>query len=113
MELPAEKKDTKSSSRVISHYIRETFKHKDNIGYYSPTTKDSLKADLPIRKIKPVSVDALDESDSLKTLIDAKMKDGYKSSVLASFDFYLKVPKRLGGKAYGKFSEYLYIRTES
>jgi hypothetical protein len=105
MELPAEKKDT-SSKRTVSHYIRETFKHKDNIGYYSPTTKDSLKQDLPIRKIKPVSIDGLDESSSLKTLIDSKIKDGYKSSVLVSFDFYLKVSKKLGGKAYGKFSEY-------
>ena len=105
LELPEERASTTSSSRVLD-YISETFKLKDNIGYYAPSSSESLKKDLPVRRIKPAPVDTLDESDKLKSLIDSKAKDGYKSDVLASFDFYLKISKRLGGKGYGAFSDY-------
>ncbi|SFO87662.1 hypothetical protein [Hydrogenimonas thermophila] len=107
LELPEEKAPTTTttSGRVLD-YISETFKLKDNIGYYSPSSSDSLKKDLPVRRIKPAPVDTLDESDKLKSLIDSKAKEGYKSDVLASFDFYLKISRRLGGKGYGDFSDY-------
>ena len=104
LELPAEEPSSTGSARL--DYIRETFKHTGNVGYYTPSAKFSILRRLPVRKIKATTIDSLDDSDTLKALVDSKAKDGYKSTILSSFDFYLKVSKRLGGKAYGSFSKY-------
>lgn len=103
LEMP-EEKASKTSSRL--DYISESLKRKGSVGFYRPASKLGLLRDLPVRRIKPVSVDALDDSASLKALIDSKTKEGYKSDVIASFDFYLKIARRLGGKGYAPFSAF-------